>query len=1409
MNNAKIVLTLMSIVLLSGALVSAEDAFATIAPPVITTNNATTSAATIDISGTNDSTATIVTVSNGTTNVIATIDGTGTAWIATIPLSTIDGDTNTITAIQTDGTFTSAVSNSVTITINNAIPAPGTPNLAAISDKGSSRTDNITNVNTPLFTGTGEEGATVTLTATATGGAVVTGTDVVENGNWSIQPTLTAGTYFVSATQTDTAGNISVPSDSLTPSLMIDNTVPGAVPLDLDASSDSGISDTDNITNEVILQFTGSAEPGASVKIFTAFSTTSTTPAVSLTATVTAVPTTDPTIGTWTYTTPTLTDGTYAIQGVQTDVAGNAQLVVSTTRSVTVDTLAPAAPSINSFTTPTNTLPTLSGAMESGTTVLITIGTATAVAPTTTPTATSWTYVITSLSEGANSISVVATDTAGNPSTATTSSITYDTMPADPPGTPDLIDSSDTGSSDTDNITSDTTPEFTGTGVVGATVTLTATGGAVVTGTGTVDNNGNWSIELTLTAGTYSVSATQTDAVGNTSDPSGSLTSLLIDTLAPTTIGNIDLDASSDTGSSNTDDITNDITPTFSGTNGDEAGAKLVLTATSPSGVQTITNGLTTVQSDFSWSITSSNIHVASIEQGDYEFKVHQIDVAGNIQVLGFKTINITLDTLAPTTIGNIDLDASSDTGSSSIDNLTNDITPTFSGTNGDEAGAKLVLTATSPSGVQTITNGLTTVQSDFSWSITSSDIHVASIEQGDYEFKVHQIDVAGNIQVLGFKTINITLDTLAPTTIGDIDLDASSDTGSSNTDDITNATAPTFSGTNGDEAGAKLVLTATSPSGVQTITNGTTTVQSDFSWSITSSNIHVASIEQGDYEFKVHQIDVAGNIQVLGFKTINITLDTLAPTTIGNIDLDASSDTGIPTAANYNTDNLTNATGPTFSGDNGDAGANLVLTATSPSGVQTITNGTTTVQSDLSWSITSSELTKTNGILEQGSYRFTVHQIDVAGNIQVLGFKTINVTLDTISPNVGAIGSKSITEYTTLSFTVTSSDVHTVTYSLTGAPSGASINSSTGVFTWTPIGEHVGISTITITATDAANNAISETISVTVHKTSGGDSAGKHKTKPTFGIDLKTGRQIIDGGFSFNGVSHDITDNFWTPFAEQEVKVGQTNTFTIKTFAQKQLKIQEFLFGIPQVGDAHKAELDVEIYFNYDGTVESVNAVQKSNVIDVDTIKVVTFDSKCASGDEVQRCTTTQLTMMFLEPLQDKVMAIKAMDFKNRYQITYLNDGFDVTGESLNPMLTQQIAGPEKYEGQVTVTQTSKYSNIWVTEDGREFQTNDSGTFTQINNDTYERITDSGVVKNRTHSEFVNYKAMQTERVIVFLENTCPNCFESFADFEDSWQYDYPEEVDRLEVLKDAIMLEQQRATIFLTDAQKYTRSN
>ena len=90
---------------------------------------------------------------------------------------------------------------------------------------------------------------------------------------------------------------------------------------------------------------------------------------------------------------------------------------------------------------------------------------------------------------------------------------------------------SDTGMSNTDGITNDTTPTIVGTAEAQSNVTLFK--GTTVLGSTTADADGNWSITLSeLDDGTYDITAKAADAVGNVSAPSDVI-GITVDTQAP------------------------------------------------------------------------------------------------------------------------------------------------------------------------------------------------------------------------------------------------------------------------------------------------------------------------------------------------------------------------------------------------------------------------------------------------------------------------------------------------------------------------------------------------------------------------------------------------------------------------------------------------------------------------------------------------------------------------------------------------------------------------------------------------------------------------------------------------------------------------------------------------------------
>jgi len=300
-------------------------------------------------------------------------------------------------------------------------------------------------------------------------------------------------------------------------------------------------------------------------------------------------------------------------------------------------------------------------------------------------------------------------------------------------------------------------------------------------------------------------------------------------------------------------------------------------------------------------------------------------------------------------------------------------------------------------------------------------------------------------------------------------------------------------------------------------------------------------------------------------------------------------------------------------------------------------------------------------------------------------------------------------------------------------------------------------------------------------------NSNDKSFTRPTFGIGHQDSTGIVDNGFNFNDKSFSITDNYHTVFAKQPVKLGEVNSFEAKVYAMEKLKVQEFLFGIPDKGEAHLAELGIEVWYDLFGEIQDIKVIQKTNVIDVETLIVTHEKAKCLSYDSEEKCDTTKVSVIFLEPLKDSVMAIKAIDFKNRYQITYLNEGFDISGASLNPMALMMYASPAKYEGLIPITQTEKYSNFWAAEDGRMFEKNNFDSFKQVNQ-SFERFQDTGEPKTRLHSGFGGVIAYEQEKAIAIFDSSY-----LISELPETFAYVFPETKDRIASQLKQIMQEQE----------------
>jgi len=120
------------------------------------------------------------------------------------------------------------------------------------------------------------------------------------------------------------------------------------------------------------------------------------------------------------------------------------------------------------------------------------------------------------------------------------------------------------------------------------------------------------------------------------------------------------------------------------------------------------------------------------------------------------------------------------------------------------------------------------------------------------------------------------------------------------------------------------------------------------------------------------------------------------------------------------------------------------------------------------------------------GSHPFTVRVSDGVTNTDAPITLTVNEA--NVAPVLAAIGNQSVNEGVLLTFTASATDAdlpaQTLTYSLDGgAPAGASIGGSSGVFTWTPSEtQGPGDYSITVRVTDNGTPALDDFETISVH---------------------------------------------------------------------------------------------------------------------------------------------------------------------------------------------------------------------------------------------------------------------------------------------------------------------------------------
>jgi len=317
------------------------------------------------------------------------------------------------------------------------------------------------------------------------------------------------------------------------------------------------------------------------------------------------------------------------------------------------------------------------------------------------------------------------------------------------------------------------------------------------------------------------------------------------------------------------------------------------------------------------------------------------------------------------------------------------------------------------------------------------------------------------------------------------------------------------------------------------------------------------------------------------------------------------------------------------------------------------------------------------------------------------------------------------------------------------------------------------------ITPTDGIGDVTAPTGNVTAPKAGGGPHR-QHLTRPTFGLDHNTGAQMVENGFTLNGQSYMVTHNYHTPIPMHYIDVGETNEFVAKVYAQRGLSVMKFLFGIPEVGQAHNAEAYIMVRLSHDGTIKDITVSNSDDlIIDPDSLSITLPQAvRCTESATVERCMQLSASVKFNESPKAEIFALQAVDFKLRAHTTYFNEGVEIQGESLNPPTTIQIPSEQKGVGLITLQRVDKINDIWVPVDDADHQLmvlkykkNSADTFIPIERKSFERFSDDiQKVMTRLNSNFALLQQDEIDRAVLVFDAS-----KLESELPDSFAYDFP----------------------------------
>ncbi len=579
------------------------------------------------------------------------------------------------------------------------------------------------------------------------------------------------------------------------------------------------------------------------------------------------------------------------------------------------------------------------------------------------------------LANGDYRLVVHAVDAAGNVSSDT--ALTFTLAPDSSIGAPTLSLANDTGSSNSDRVTSDPTVQ----GSVAPAANVVTLEAAFDVGTlpvfhditGKLSNNAFTLnpadlaavLGATLTDGDYRLLVRARDNSGDISGVTALTFTLDTSVTAPTVA------LANDTGASSTDRLTSDAT--IHGTAADSHGI-VGLEAAFDLGANPAFQDLTPQLTNGAFTFSPSDLATllgAPLVDGSYTLLVRVRDGAGNLSAT--TTLSFTLDT----SVVGPSVSLANDTGDSNTDRLTSD--PSVQGTAADLHGIARLEAAFDLGGTP-VFHDVTSKLTNGTYVLNAIDLAAVlgtTLPDADYRLLVRVRDGAGNVSAN--TVLTFTLDT----TVNVPGAVLANDTGNSDTDHLTFDS--TVQGTAADLHGVTL-LEAAFDLGTTPVFHDITGKLSNGVYTLTPGNlagILGVNLADGHYRLLVRAYDSAGNVS--NNAVLNFTLDT----TVGPPTVALANDTGFS-----NSDGLTSD--PTVQGTGTDTDGIATLEVAFDVGQSPVFHDLSNEFSNGTFTLSVADLTTAlGGPLVDGAYRLLVRTRDIAGNLSANA--ALVITLDTV----------------------------------------------------------------------------------------------------------------------------------------------------------------------------------------------------------------------------------------------------------------------------------------------------------------------------------------------------------------------------------------------------------------------------